>query len=163
MYYVFERNMKIVVIGTVGDPRGKAPIKISIEKSPKTYPDYFELQGVPIASDKLVKALKSAGAKINAKPAMLATKKEKIPGYQIFDVKEVPAMDLKESKYSDYKGMVARISKLMLKKVPANLKMFRLKEKKAVIIVSDDVAKTLKGFSGVVLSPANGWSDKKRY
>jgi hypothetical protein len=183
MLYVFERDMAITVIGTVVDPSEDlvsrfvegsaiapgevdAPIRVDIETAPDAYPDYFELQGVPIASARLIKALAAAGAdNVVAYPAVVDEYGKQIPGYSIMHVVgRVASMDLKKSECTQYRNKVARIKKLALvKKLPTELKMFRMDEKQAVILAAEDVAKAVKGLPGVVVSPAEGWSDKHRY
>jgi hypothetical protein len=183
MLYVLERDPSITIVGMVRDTdtslvsrfttgimidRANAPTNLSVdvESAPDEYPDYFELQQIPIVSSRLLAALRSAGVdNFAAYPAPIIEKTRQIDGHSVLHIiGRVAAVDAASSTVTRFAGRIARIRKLALAPgLATDLHIFRLDEKQYVILVSKKVRDALQGLSGVVLSPAEGWGDSHQF
>ena len=183
MFYVFERDPNITIVGTVLDsddgmvsrfttgapiPPSELPprLTVEVEDAPDAYPDYFELQQIPIASRPLVDALLGAGVdNVMAVPVLLDRGGRTTEGYSILHiVGRVAALDSAKSVVTKFGPQIVRIKQLALApRVPADHKIFRLHELQYIVLVTRDVRDAIAGFSGVVVSEAEGWSDSHQF
>jgi hypothetical protein len=184
MLYVWERDGDITVVGTVLDSDDAmvsrftegvpidalvtpAGLRVEIEAAPDGYPDYFELQRIPIANDKVVQALANSGVdNVTVYPAPLEEVGGRtITGYSVLHiVGRVAALDEAASDLARFRKQVTRIRKMVLKSpLPNELRVFRLHELQYIVLVSEEVRNALRGLSGIIVNPAEGWSDSHQF
>jgi hypothetical protein len=183
MFYVLKNDMRLVIVGTAQDRSSRSPDKylegrdfaeddlpiepsVSVEVAPERYPDYFELQGVPIVSTRLVEALRGAGV-VNFKTydAPIVDDTGTTGGHCFLNVLgRVACLDRARTKATEYRGRLVRVKSLAIEESRASGQdLFRLHEKESLILVSSRVHAALAGLSGAVLKPAQGWSDQDRF
>jgi hypothetical protein len=184
MRYVLERDMGIQIVGGVDDPddtglvsrftRGTAipaddaprRLDVTIEHAPEEYPDYFELQQIPVVSDRFLSALRLAGVdNVAAYAVELHEADRRVSGYSVLNiVGRIACIDLDRSDCIRFGRSIARIQKLVLAAdTQAEMKMFRAHEFQYLSLVDGTVHDAVVGMLGVVVTPADGWSDGHRY
>lgn len=183
MLYVLKNDMSIVIVGTARDEGARAPDKylegqilapdelpvnphVAVEMAPNVYPDYFELQGVPIVSERLVVALRGAGiTNFDAYPAPVVEAKRTVRGHYFLNViGRVGCLDDAATKGTRYRGRLVRVDALAVDEARARGQhLFRLREKQTLILVSERVQRALRGLSGAVVKQAQGWTDRDRF
>lgn len=133
-------------------------------------PDYFEVQGVPIANEKLIKAFEDGAADANnfqIFPVEIQFENGKMSGYYLFNiVGQISCMDTENSRFSKFGPSIARIFDLKLNPELTNdIPMFREQKYTDIIFVSQKIKKSIKAQSitGCELRQANGWNDNHRF
>lgn len=72
----------------------------------------------------------------------------------------VDCIDRQRSRYTTFAGRIFRLQQLQLKEsATAELLLFRPVGYELLMLADEKVAAVLAGFSGVLVSPASGWSD----
>jgi hypothetical protein len=184
MYYVLEEQVnRSPIVGSVGEdqhalanrfarghrfPPDEEPqnLFISVEYGPQHYPDYFELQATPVASQRLVQALADAGVdNFDAYPVVIRESTREVENYFVLNfVGRVSCLDEDATRCTRYRGRVARIQSLAIDENRAmGFALFRLHEYELLLLVSEYVKRSLEGMDGVLLSEAQGWSDRHRF
>lgn len=134
---------------------------------PQEYPDYFDLMRAIIVSQKFKDALASAGAdNVEFFPVsiMEPTKRPLGAYYALNIIGRIACMDRSRSKFTTWEEQVARIRSLAIdESAIKEIKILRLHEEPTVLLVDEDVASAVRGLKGVLLMPAEGWSDKYRF
>jgi hypothetical protein len=142
-------------------------LKLHPVEPPEKYPDYFELMRVTIVSQKFKDALASAGVdNVEFFPVSIVDPSNKAIGahYAMNIAGRIACMDKARSKFTTWEGQVARIRSLALdESAIKGCKIFRLHENQTVPLLHEDVANTIRTLQGVLLKPAEGWSDKHRF
>lgn len=180
MYQVIEGDTGIRMIGSVVEeniplrvkyasgepiPADEQPLglRVVLEEGPDVLPELFVLGGNPIASTRLVHALEQAGVdNIEFYPAPIELRDETvIDGYGVLNVVGmVDCIDRQRSRYTTFAGRIFRLQQLQLKEsATAELLLFRPVGYELLMLADEKVAAALAGFSGVLVSPASGWSD----
>ncbi|WP_097459735.1 hypothetical protein [Mangrovitalea sediminis] len=183
MFQVLEDDIGIHMIGSVVEediplrvkyangqlipadeqPRG---LKVVLEEGPDSLPDLFVLGGNPIASERLVDALKHAGVhNIEYFPAPIERPDETVTGYGILNIVGlVDCIDRRKSQYTSFAGQMFRMQHLELdESAIGDLLLFRPAGYTLLMLIHESVAGALAGLSGVLLPPATGWSDSHRF
>lgn len=185
MYFVLEEDREYAFMAAfedanpghdlkwmMGQPIGvdekPSKLKLTIEEPLDQYPDFFTETPVTFCSKRLQDRLKAAGVdNIEYYPVDMVDKsgKRQIDGYFAMNViGRIKCMDRQRSKFTEWDERVARIHSLSLKKsAMKGLKVFRPDEYQEIILVSADVGEALRGLPGVLLMPAEGWSDTHRF
>ena len=131
------------------------------------YPDYFELMRVPIGSTRLKEALTRAGVdNIEYYPVPIVDLSgQTVQGHYAMNIiGRLTCIDRAKSALVTDGGQIVRIKSLTLDTQKIHgAKVFRLHEYPEITIVSSDVADALHEMSGVLLLPAQGWSDEHRF
>lgn len=148
--------------------RAESPVDLRLESDEAldVYPDYFNAMRAPAASERFVKAFQEAGVdNVQWFPASIHTPDRIVKGYAVMNiVGRIACLDAKASEVTMFRQQVARIKSLALdEKKTKGAKAFRLHEYPELILVSDDVRPFLEDLSGLVLMPAEGWSDEHRF
>jgi hypothetical protein len=179
MLYVLEPHDQEIIVGGVHDPaaplvsrfaEGRAvaaddiapDLRVDIECAPDAYPDYFELQQIPIVTDRFIDVLDASGVEnIAVYPVPLCEENKRLQGHSILNILgRASALDPLRSKVSKYRRRISRIQHLSIPQdFSSPLKIFRLEELPYVILVSQDLRDALAGLSNVRLLPAEGWND----
>lgn len=183
MYYVLSNDTLLNIVGTVHDdnafgltrftdgtklPPDNQPLnlRVTVEFGPDVYPDYFELQGSPVVSRRFVDALRSVGVhNFDAYPVMIEESQRKIDGYAVLNIiGRISCVDEQNTDASKDEGQIIRIRSLAIDESRAHEQdLFRLHEKESVILISERVQGALEGFTGAIIKPAQGWTDRDRY
>lgn len=183
MLFVLKNDMRIVIVGTALDDGARSPDKylegrlltgdvvpihprVEIEHGPDAYPDYFELQGVPIVSERFVRVLRGAGVtNFDAYPAPLIEEGQTIQGHHLLNViGRVSCLDAAGTIGTRYAGRLVRVTSLAVDEARAHgVDLFRLHEKQTLVLLSEHARRALDGLSGAILKPAQGWSDRDRF
>lgn len=183
MFYILEADGDITVVGTVRDgedalvsplteggprPAGGAAVqpRVTVELAPDQYPDFFELQRIPVVSQKFLDALKGAGVdNFVAYPVILQEPTRAVSGHSVLHIiGRVAAMDETKSNVTRVRRTIVRMRRLALKSnLTTDLAMFRLHELHYLILVSQPVRDALAKLTGVITSEAEGWSDSHQF
>lgn len=182
MLYILEADPDITIVGTVRDgedalvspftlgtalPASATPQpRVSIELAPEQYPDYFELQQIPIVSQKFLDALASAGVdNFVAFPVTLQESARAVPGHSVLHIiGRVAALDEAKSNVTRLGRQIMRMKRLALKSnISTDLAMFRLHELHYLILLAQRVRDAVAKLTGVVTSEAEGWSDSHQF
>jgi hypothetical protein len=183
LLYILEADPDITIIGTVRDgeealvspftsgtafPTGGAAVqpRVSIELAPEQYPDYFELQQIPIVSQGFLDALASAGVdNFVAYPVTLQESARAVPGHSVLHIiGRVAALDEGKSNVTRLGRQIMRMRRLALKSnITTDLPMFRLHELHYLILLAQRVRDAVAKLTGVVTSEAEGWSDSHQF
>jgi hypothetical protein len=148
--------------------RADSPVDLRLESDEAldVYPDFFNTLRAPAASDRFVKAFRQAGVdNVQWFPSSIHTPDRVIRGYSVMNlVGRVACIDAKKSEVTMFRRQIARINSLALDtKKTKGAKAFRLHEYPELILVSEEVRPFLEDLSGLVLMPADGWSDEHRF
>lgn len=183
MYYVLEDTGEVIIVGGVeykNSPlanrfaRGlkfeeneqPKSLRVVVENTPESYPDYFELQATPIVSERFIKALNNAGvSNFDAYPLNIHEKEKVIQGrFAVNFLGRLQCLNVNNTVCTRHRSQIVRVRKLAIDEQKARgLDLFRLAEKELIILVSEQVKTALVGLSGLRISPAQGWSDSHRY
>lgn len=144
------------------------PIYVELESNHDSLPDYFELTGTPIVSEKFVQQLKTLPFDTyQLFPVIVKMPDSQVMGHYILNVVgRISCVDEDASDTKNYKNKIMRMNKMVLKKdLDQNLNMFRANEYPLAILISDNVKKVLEthSLSGILINPAENWSDKHRF
>jgi hypothetical protein len=130
-------------------------------------PDFFDTMRAPIGSERFKIALERTGVdNIEIFPAILEDAHGRVSKshYAINVIGRIACIDHDRSMLSKSLDQIARIASLALREdAIGEAKIFRLHEYPEIIIIRDDVASAIRPLSGVLLSPAAGWSDAHRF
>jgi hypothetical protein len=183
-YFVLDADQSIQIVGHIEDhnsgglankfTRGHSlqadeqpkNLSVRVELGPETYPDLFMLQRTPVASSAFVARLRAAGIdNIEAFPAAIVEPTRQILGHFVLNViGRVSCLDHANSDVTLYDGDVFRVNRLAIDATKtASLDLFRLDEFELLLLISRRGAETLAGLRGVLLPPAEGWSDSAWY
>jgi uncharacterized protein DUF1629 len=184
MYYVLDADRELAVQASFEEANpgpglkwfmGRAmdaderpvDLKLVPTEPPEQYPDYFELRRVAIVSQKFKEALASVGVdNVEFFPVSIGSPAKKAIGahYAMNIVGRIACMDKTRSKFTTWEGQVARIRSLALDEIAIKgCKIFRLHENQTIPLLHEDVANAIRALQGVLLKPAEGWSDKHRF
>jgi hypothetical protein len=185
MYFILEANNSLKKIRHLrydGAGWGLDFLKDHLVELPKTpnnlfvtfecnkidLPDFFEVDGVPVANEKLIKAFKVAGDdNFQAFPVELHFIDSKIIGYYVFNILgRISCIDADATKCRKFGPSIMRIFDLKLKPESAlSPAMFRDKQYQMVIFVSESIKKMIESENilGCDIREANGWNDSHRF
>lgn len=183
-HFVLDWNASPTIVGHVVDPgatslanrwtRGRlveatevsSDLQVQVDSEPGgPYPDFFTLQQIPIVSDRLLQAMRGAGAdNFEAHPIPIVSPNGTVDGHHLLNiVGRVACLDKAEAEVSyidEGVDIVLRMKKLAIDpQRVGDLDLFRLDEFELLILVSERVQSSLEGLTGVSLLPAAGWSD----
>jgi len=181
MYYTLNSDLSQSVVGmvdygkvsavnefTIGRMYTPAKLSVHIEYVPDSgYPDFFELQQVPLVNKSFVERLQQSN----------------VDNYQLFPVElqqsngvivrdyftfniigRVECVDKEKSLLKMRKKRIMRIDNLVIDENKAKkLPLFRLHEYEYLILMNEQLANLLLGLNGAVIVPANGWNHSYRY
>lgn len=180
MYQVLEGDIGIHMIGSVVEadtplqvkyasghaipeeerPRGA---RVVLEDGPEMLPDLFVLGGNPIVSTRLLHALEQAGVhNVEFYPTPIERRGGDIGiGYGVLNIVGLAdCIDRQRSLYTTFADSIFRLRHLELdESVVPDLPLFRPTDYELLMLVDEKTAAALSGLSGVLLSPASGWSD----
>lgn len=140
--------------------------KIYVEMGPEQYPDYFELQATPIASNTFINSLKNAGIdNFQYFPVPIIEKNRIIESFNIVNyIGRISCLDEIKTECTKFKNKIVRVKSLCIKESNThNLPLFRIHEYELLVLINSHVKDHLSGLKGVVLSPAQGWNDRHRF
>lgn len=184
MYYILESQEHVLVgmisyqnagwglgftRGDVFDSNfGEEGLCVLFEKNHAALPDYFELDATPIVSEKFVQLLKSLPVdNYQLFPVVVKFPGRQITGHYILNiVGRISCIDVAASDCKMYKNSIMRIKRLVLKAdLAKNLDLFRPEEFPLAIIISERIKQGLESGSltGMLIKPADDWSDKHRF
>ena len=148
--------------------RADSPVDLRLESDDAldVYPDFFNAMRAPAASERFVKAFRQAGIdNVQWFPTSIYTPDRVVKGYSVMNlVGRVACLDEKKSELTVFRRQIARIKSLALDaKKTKGAKAFRLHEYPELILVSEEVRPFLEDLSGLILMPADGWSDEHRF
>jgi hypothetical protein len=145
-------------------PRNLAVI---VEDARERYPDFFTVVPTTFCSQRMRDALNAAGAdNIEYYPVeMQEPSGKRLDGYFAMNIiGRIECMDRERSEFTEWRKRIARIQSLSLNaSAPKGVKIFRPHEYPDIILISEDVAEAIRGFPGVSLMAAEGWSDAHRF
>ncbi|WP_281557734.1 DUF1629 domain-containing protein [Thalassomonas sp. RHCl1] len=145
---------------------------VTIENSPSSLPDYFEVSDAPIVSQAFISALSSAGAdNFEAYPVLVKINGKTVSGFFALNIiGRINALDQEKSDYvldsseEPEDLVIVRMKSMALKsELIKAFHLFRLDEYQDVIIASESVKNKISTLTGVKISPALGWSDSHRF
>lgn len=149
---------------------------VNIENSPEYFSDYFEVINAPIVSKNFIECLENSSvSNFEYYPVKIDHDGKNVSNFFALNIiGRIKGLDIGKSKLvfddddldddDDPEDFIARIKKLHLKESAVkDHKLFRLDEYQEIIIVSQEVAESLKNVTGIKLSKANGWSDSHRF
>jgi hypothetical protein len=156
--------------GQMADPAlVPAPMVINAERHYDIYPDLMDV-GMALACTKKLRTALEAAAVDNVQffPAEVREDGRAVPGefYVMNVMGRVAAMDRVASSFTEFRGKVARLKSLAVDLSKAHgLYLFRLHEYQEIVLVRENVYRALAAtqLRGVMLSLANGWSDRHRF
>lgn len=156
------------MMGRLMEPDDKpSQLKLTIEEAPERYPDFFTEVPAFFCSQRLRDRLKAAGVdNVEFYPVDMAEQSgRRVEGYFAMNIiGRIACMERERSKFTEWRKRVTRIQSLALdESAIKGLKIFRPHEYPEAIIVSKDVAEALRDLPGVLLQPAEGWSDAHRF
>jgi len=146
----------------------EGPIYVELESNHDVLPDYFELTGTPIVSEKFVQQLKTLPLdNYQLFPVIVKMPDQQIMGHYIFNVVgRISCIDVDASDTKMFKTKIMRMNKLVLKDdFTKDLALFRAHEYPLAIFISEKVKQGLEAgaLTGMLINPADGWSDKHRF
>jgi hypothetical protein len=190
-YFVLDADQSVPIVGHVEDQnttelankftRGHLlspderprDLTIRVELGPETYPDLFMLQRTPIVSDEFLSRLRTTGidnfetfpATIIELPREGRERGREISGHYVLNViGRVSCLDMAASDLNMFRKKVFRVNRLALDTSKTDdLLLFRVHEFELLVLLSQHAAKALGGLSGVLVAPAEGWSDSSWY
>lgn len=150
------------------DPHfGDGNIIVEFEADHDSLPDYFEIDGTPIVSEKFVRAWKDLPLdNYQLFPVKVKFPKSQRVGYSILNVVGlVSCMDLAASDCQMYENSVMRILNLVLDLKVTDIELFRSQEYPLAIFISESIHQKLEkaNLSGMLIKPADGWNDLHRF
>lgn len=184
MYYIIESQQHTLVgmisyqnagwgmhftKGQLLDDRfSEAPIYVELESNHDVLPDYFELTGTPVVSEKFVQQINASPAdNYQLFPVVVKMPDSQVMGYYIWNVVgRVDCIDVDASDTKKFKTKIMRMNKMVLKDdLNKDLMLFRAHEYPLAIFISEQVKESLQAASltGVLINPADGWSDSHRF
>jgi hypothetical protein len=184
MYYILE-SQQHALVGMITYPNpgwglhftkgnlldadfGEGQIFVEFEADHDELPDYFELSATPIVSEKFVQQLKTLPFdNYQLFPVIVKMPGGQSAGHYILNVVgRVACVDVDASDTKKYKTKIMRMNKMVLAEdLDADLNMFRANEYPLAIFISEPVRKGLEagGLTGLLINPADGWSDSHRF
>lgn len=149
-------------------PLGKEDLFVEVEKKKISLPDYFEVDGVPVVTQKVIDTFKSAGVdNFQAFPVEVRFEDETVSGYSLLNViGRVKCFDMEKTDCSKFGPSIARINSLKLVDEPAyGGYMFRAHEYQEIIFITEQVKAAIEesGITGYEIRNADGWSDRHRF
>lgn len=184
MYYILESQPHVMIgmisyqnVGwglgfTRGDlldsSFGEGGICVEFEENHAALPDYFELDATPIVSERFVQQLKSLPIdNYQLFPVEVRFPGRQITGHYILNVVGlISCVDEAASECNMYKSSIMRIKHLVLKAdLAKDLDLFRVEEYPLAMAISERIKQGLESGSltGMLIMPADGWSDKHRF
>jgi hypothetical protein len=183
VYYVLDKDLDINIVGGVkeDDPgfglkysRGQEielselpqNLIVKIEFGPKTLPDYFELGGTPIVSNKFSDILRSVGVdNVQLFSTKVQMPDQVLAGYSVLNViGRISCINLNKTNCTKHRNRIVRINNLVLDEDNIHgFKMVRPHEFELMILVSEDVKNAINGLPGVTIRAADGWNDSHKY
>jgi hypothetical protein len=184
MYHILE-SQQHVLVGMISYPNpgwglhftkgnflepdfGEGQIYVEFESSHDTLPDYFELSATPVVSEKLVTQLKMIAVdNYQLFPVIIKMPDSQLTGYYILNVVgKISCVDEDSSDTKKYKNRIMRMNRMILKAdMEKDLRLFRCREYPFAIFISQQIKDVLEkgGLTGMLINPADGWSDKHRF
>lgn len=141
-------------------------VKFECEKT--KLPDFFEVNGVPVANEKLIKVFEGVGVNnFQAFPVEIQFENGSISGYYVFNIVGCfSVINMETTSCSKFGPSIARIFDLKLNPESANgAEMYREHRYKEIIFVSENIKKRIEEHTilGCNVSEANGWNDSHRF
>lgn len=143
-------------------------VTVNFEGNTINLPDYFEANGVPIVHNRFLSALKNVDPEnYQFIPLVINFYDSKVEGYGVLNIlKQVDCLDKEQSEYSTRRSSIARIFKLKLNLDNINgAQIFRDPLYRDIVFISDSLKAEIEtiGIRGVIIRPADGWSDSYRF
>lgn len=143
-------------------------IRVDFECERTDLPDYFEVDGVPVANHKLINAFEEAEEQnFQAFPVDLHFEDGIVSGYYIFNIIGlISCIDLEATKSTKFGPSIARILDLKLKQESGyNATMFRDQKYKEIIFISENIKNRIQqnSITGCEITTADGWNDSHRF
>ena len=143
-------------------------ILVTFECKKTDLPDYFEVDGAPVANHKLINAFEEAGtSNFQAFPVDLHFENGIVSGYYIFNIIGlISCIDLEATKCTKFGPSIARILDLKLKsESDYNATMFRDQKYKEIIFISENIKNRIEknSITGCDIRTAEGWNDSHRF
>ncbi|MCB1166314.1 MAG: hypothetical protein KDK33_09180 [Leptospiraceae bacterium] len=130
-------------------------------------PEFFEVSGVPVATEKLIHALESANANFQAFPIHLEFEDAKVHGYFVFNiVGRIRAIDKEATRCRMFGPSIARLFDLKLNvEATEGRSAFRDASYQDIIFIDDRVKSAIEEqqIQGCAIRAADGWSDAHRF
>lgn len=147
---------------------GAGNILIEFESDHSALPDYFEIDGTPVVSEKFVQVWKTLPIdNYQLFPVTAKFPSFVLQGHHILNVVgREPCIDTEASDCNFYEGHIVRIQNLVLRSdINKALDLFRAEKHPLTIVISGRIKDLLQssGLSGLLVMPADGWSDKHRF
>ncbi|WP_437983675.1 imm11 family protein [Sorangium sp. So ce117] len=179
MHYILEPDPEIEIVAGIEEPDAgllpkymqgiKLPLdeaatvkRVIVETSMDKYPDYFMTLHGPVVSRQFIDALQRSGVdNFDGYHAQLVCQDAEFGPHFIWNVVgRIACIDHGRAEYTLYKQQIARIQSLAIDESRIHgVRLFRLDEVPAVLVVTQDVRDALASLNGVVFAEAEGWSD----
>lgn len=147
---------------------GDGNISVKLESNLEYLPDYFELDGTPIVSEKLLNIWKSLPIdNYQEFPITVELPSRQIQGHYILNIAGlISCIDKEASDLQMYEDIVImRVLNLVLDMTQVSADIFRIHDYPLAIMISERIKQTLDeaNLSGILMKPADGWNDKHRF
>jgi len=150
------------------DPNfGGGDIVVRFDSNHDILPDYFELDGTPIVSEKFLNVWKTLQVdNYQVFPITVKFPNEELAGHYILNIVGLVAcIDRDASELQMYKSRIMRILDLVLDTTQVSLDLFRVHGYPLAIMISERMKQALEDakLSGLLIKPTDGWNDKHRF
>lgn len=183
-YFVLDADQSVPIVGHISDgnelalankfTRGHSlgpdevprDLSVRVELGPESYPDLFVLQRTPIASRMFVDRLRAAGIdNVEAYPAPILEAERRLDGYFVLNVVgRLSCLDTSASEFTLFRSKVFRVRRLAVDDTRTRgAHLFRPHEFELLLLASAHCVQAVQGLSGILVSPADGWSDAAWY
>jgi len=152
----------------ITDSFNEGQLKVEFESNHESLPDYFELDAIPIVSNKFVEVWQGLPIdNYQLFPVMIRFPDDELAGYSILNiVGRISCVDVAKSDCKMYEHRIMRLNNLVLNydSIKEN-KLFRAHEYPLAIFISNLISEQLSqsGLSGMLIEPAENWNDKHRF
>lgn len=146
---------------------GNGEILIEFESDHASLPDYFEVDGTPIVSEKFAQVWQSLTiANCQFFPITAKFPSRLLQGHQVLNIIGRVACIHDASECNRYEGRIVRIKKLVLRdNLDPAVEVFRAQEHQLTILISNRIKDALQSslLSGIRITPAANWNDGHRF
>ncbi len=152
----------------VAMPRSKDELFVEAEHKVVALPDYFEVDGVPVISERFVKAIESTGTEnYQAIPINVHFEDGINSEHFLMNViGRIKCFDEKNTDCSKFGPSVARVFRLKLDdNISHGSDLFRAKEYQEIIFINEKIKMAIDNanLSGYEVRDADGWNDSHRF